>query len=132
MAAIIYPITIEQGATYRGDLIQYTDSANNPIDLTLWSAFLKVRHAIGQEFHMISISSVENEILLGVGTIQFNIPANKTVMMINDGVYDLELVDPQGDVDRFMSGPAYVSRGVTLSQGPVGVTTVVSPIIVSI
>lgn len=112
MPAGRHDILIEKGATYR-QVFQYLDADENAIDLTGWSARMKVRtpdyegdvvHGFDLDTNAspggITISAEDGEITVEVS-------AEDTAAVAADvcrGVYDIELEDPDGVVVRLVEG----------------------------
>jgi hypothetical protein len=114
MAAGIYDITIEQGATFQLSAT-WKDSAGVPVNLTGYSARMQVRPSYESEETLASLTSAGGNITLGgaLGTIIATISATDTQKLnIQEGVYDLEL-EIGGVVTRLLQGKATISWEVT-------------------
>lgn len=114
MAAGIYDIIIEQGATFTLSAT-WKDSAGAPVNITGYSARMQVRSNYDSEEALVSLVSPTNITLGGaLGTILVTIIATDTQKLtIQDGVYDLELQSAGGVVTRLLQGKATISREVT-------------------
>lgn len=115
MAAGTYDITIEQGATFTLNL-RWLDSEGTPIDITGYTARMQVRRKYSDKTSVLSLTSQDNEIILGdsLGTIDVTASDEKTAAInIKAGVYDLELETPSGDVVRLVQGTAVISPEAT-------------------
>jgi hypothetical protein len=112
MPAAPYAIAIEQGAKYRTTLT-LTDR-----DLTGCSARMQVREAFTSPQALLDLSSEPGEgitITPGPpGVIEIVITSVQTAAMTwRSGVYDLELTDAGGEVERLLEGSVTVSPEVT-------------------
>lgn len=116
MAAAVYDIYIEQGATFRL-LATWKDGNNAPIDLTSYTARMQVRRTYNSPDPPLLTFTTENGgitlggtagtvSVLGLATITDDIPAKP-------GVYDLELVANDGTVTRLLQGFVTISPEVT-------------------
>ena len=114
MAAGIYDITIEQGATFQMNLT-WKDSTGSPVNITGYSARMQVRENYESESTLVSLTSSGGDIVLGgaLGTIAITITASATQsLQLEEAVYDLELVSG-ATVTRLIQGRAIISREVT-------------------
>lgn len=111
-----YAWTIYQGATNILPLTYYDPDGVTPINLTGYSARLQVREGYDSEEALIDLDSDGGGIVLGgaAGTVEITISEEESAELDFDrAVYDLELIDPAGDVDRLLSGPVTLSLEVT-------------------
>lgn len=114
MAAGLYDITIEQGATFQMSLT-WKDSTGAPVNITGYTARMQVRGNYESEDTLVSLTSSGGGIVLGgaLGTIAITISASVTqLLQLEEAVYDLELVSAS-TVTRLLQGKAVVSREVT-------------------
>lgn len=113
MAAGIYDITIEQGATFQMNLT-WKDSTGSPVNISGYSARMQVRENYEAEDTLVSLVSPADITLGGaLGTIAITIAASATQnLQLEEGVYDLELVNG-ATVTRLIQGKATISREVT-------------------
>ena len=114
MAATVYDIVIEQGATY-SQSITYTNNGT-AVNLTGYSARMQVRPTMEAATFLIELTNANGRIALGgvAGTIVLSIAAaDTTAITAGRGVYDLELVSGSGVVTRLLEGVATISRNVT-------------------
>lgn len=114
MAAGLYDITIEQGATFTLSLT-WKDSTGAPVNITGYTARMQVRENYESESTLVSLTSSGGDIVLGgaLGTIAITIAASVTqLLQLDEAVYDLELVNG-ATVTRLIQGKATVSREVT-------------------
>jgi hypothetical protein len=111
----IYNITCDQGATLQKS-ISWTDSANNPYNLTGYSARMQVRATAASSTVLLELTTGNGRIT--VGSTEYNVNLLVSAA-ITDGltpglyVYDLEIVSPSGTVDRILEGNFKVKIGVT-------------------
>lgn len=114
MAATVYDIVIEQGATY-SQSITYIDNGT-AVNLTGYSARMQVRSTMEAATFLIELTNANGRIALGgvAGTIVLSIAAaDTTAITAGRGVYDLELVSGSGVVTRLLQGVANITRNVT-------------------
>jgi hypothetical protein len=113
MAAGVYDITIEQGATFTMSLT-WKDSTGSPVNITGYTARMQVRTNYEAEDTLVSLVSPTNITLGGaLGTIAVTIAATATQsLQLDEAVYDLELVNG-ATVTRLIQGRAIISREVT-------------------
>ncbi len=115
MPAAYWKITVEQGATCR-TVLTLSDS-DGTIDLTGYTARLQIRESIDSPTPLYSLTTDPGG---GItingpdGQITITIPAaTSTAWDWRYGVYNLELVNGAGDVDRLLKGEVEVDREVT-------------------
>jgi len=110
-----YNITCDQGATFQ-KAISWNDSANNPYNLTGYSARMQVRPTAESTTVILELTTANGRIT--VGSTEYNVNLLVSAA-ITDGltpglyVYDLEIVSPAGVVDRILEGNFKVKIGVT-------------------
>ncbi len=111
-----YNWTIYQGATNKLPLT-YKDADGKPIDLTDYSARMQVRRLHSSVEVLLCLdSSTGSGIVLGgkAGTIEIRIEADKAALLnFSQGVYDFELINPEGEVERLIEGIVKLSPEVT-------------------
>lgn len=114
MAAGIWNITIEQGATF-DKLITITLPSGDPMPLTGYSARMQIRREVDSASPLIELTDANGRIELGgaLGTVRLLISATDTAALGDDGVYDLELVSGTGEVTRLLKGKARLDEEVT-------------------
>lgn len=106
---------IEQGASFRVPLI-WKDSDGLPNDLTDYTARMQVRAAKEATDILLELTSENGRLVLGGldGTITITLTATETAAIDwCKGVYDLEVVAPDGFVTRLLEGRVSVSKEVT-------------------
>lgn len=109
MGAARYTIRIEQGATWRTTLTL----ANT--DLTGYSARMQARADIAETTTLLDLSTGSGITIDGTaGRIVLELTDEQTTVLDwTEGVYDLEIIAPNGDVTRLLKGPIYVDPEVT-------------------
>jgi hypothetical protein len=113
--AAYWKIVIEQGATWRTVLTLM--DPDGVIDLSGHTARMQIRENIESPAPLYALSTSPG------GGITVDGPAGKITLVISDsvstawewryGVYDLELIDGDGDVQRILKGEVEVDREVT-------------------
>jgi hypothetical protein len=107
-------VTIEQGANWQLTAT-WKDSAGAAVNLTGYTARLKVKDKYGGT-QLLSITSSDSITLGGAaGTITINVAAATTAALAApaSGVYDLELVSGAGVVTRLLEGTVKIAPEVT-------------------
>ena len=106
-------LVIEQGTTWAISW-PIRDENDQPVDVTGWSVRAHVRaHRDSTEVLHEWSSQLGNaeasgsDVILSVG------PSTSSAWNWSDGVYDVELTDPTGNVARVAAGTVRVSREVT-------------------
>ncbi len=115
MAAAKHDILIEQGATFRLNLV-WKDSAGVPVNLTGYSARMQVRRSLNSSEPLLNLTTSNGAITLGgaAGTIAVVAAATLTDdINARSAVYDLELQSADGTVTRLIEGRATISPEVT-------------------
>jgi hypothetical protein len=114
MAAGIYDITVEQGATFRLEAT-WKDSTGALVNLTGYSARMQIRETYESEDIILAFTSTGGSIVLGgaLGTIVVTGTATDTAKVpMTPAVYDLEL-ENAGVVTRLLQGRATITQEVT-------------------
>jgi len=112
MAAGFHHFIIEQGATFQQTLT-LKDSSDAVINLTGYTAEMDLRKNQDDSNEVITLTTANSRITMGgvAGTIILTISAtDSAALSVGDGVYDLEITDSNGKVDRIMEG-TYSIRG---------------------
>ena len=112
MAAGFHHFIIEQGATFQQTLT-LKDSSDAVINLTGYTAEMDLRKNQDDSNEVITLTTENSRITMGgaAGTILLTISAtDSAALSVGDGVYDLEITDSNGKVDRIMEG-TYSIRG---------------------
>lgn len=123
-------ITIGRGALATVDLIiaqgadnaysfrysREVDGVRTPVDLTGYVARGQIRRRVGEEVYL----DLAGILLTADGAIQITIPAGETEApewnKRREGVWDLELVSPDGGVVRFAAGAVSIVPDVTRAK----------------
>lgn len=108
-------MVIEQGATFN-PVLTYQDSTGTAIDLTSFTARMKIKDARTDVAALEELTTENGGITLGgvAGTIALLFSAVDTAAMTwESGVYDLELISGSGIVTRLLQGVVTVSAEVT-------------------
>ncbi|MEO3860112.1 hypothetical protein [Acrocarpospora sp. B8E8] len=109
-----YRFKIDQGATLRRILV-WKKEDGTPVDLTDYTARMEIRDQAGGVL-LYRLDTDNGGLTLGgeAGTITLHIPAaTSTPWAWRAGVYDLELIAPNGDVVRLIQGGLQVVPEVT-------------------
>ena len=114
MPASLYQIICEQGATLVR-IVVYKDSAGTPVNLTGYSARMKVRTSKGAEGAYLALATGGQGIVLDAGgEIEITVPAATTSRLPSGRYYyDLEVVSGTGLVNRVVEGEFTVTGEVT-------------------
>jgi len=121
----IYNMTIEQGSTFsrlisieQPDLL--TDPTGNtfePFNLTGYTARMQIRRTLESATPMLSLTTENGRIEINPGTatneIELSIDAETTATLSTSGVYDLEIIDPNGNVSKVVRGDVTLVAEVT-------------------
>ncbi|WP_344923150.1 hypothetical protein [Streptosporangium oxazolinicum] len=122
MGAAEFDLHITQGSRYRLPMTlrsKPTESQPNPgpLDLTGFTARSQIRPNHGRDTAVLHEMTTENGSIVIDGTagkITLTIPgAVSSLWLWLQGVYDFELVDPDGEPERLLQGAAYVDPEVT-------------------
>jgi hypothetical protein len=121
MALTTTALTIDQGADYVHEwqwIAEDDEGVQTPRDLTDWIGRMHVREAMSSlstltEAH--TDGNAEGLITLNDdGVVRVEFPHSvSTAWTWGSGVYDIELIDPDGGVTRFTEGRITVRREVT-------------------
>lgn len=115
MPAGNYDIVCEQGATFQRELV-WSDSSEQPINLTGYTARMQVRPSIKSSEVVIELTTANARIILYplLGKIQLLLTAAQTAALPAKAcVYDLELVSGSGHVTRLLQGSFTITPEVT-------------------
>lgn len=108
-------LQIYQGATFRHRL-RWRTSGGTPIDLTGCTARMQVRSEVESADVLLELTTENGGITLGgtAGTIDLLVTDEDTTAITwEGGVWDLEIVHPDGTVTRLAEGSISVSPEVT-------------------
>lgn len=109
-----YDLCIAQGATFQKVITWKSDGVL--VDLTGYSARSQIRATSESATPLIELTTANGRIALGgaAGTITLTISATDSASLTaGRGVYDLELVAPNGTVTRLLQGTVTISRNIT-------------------
>ncbi|MBU2249196.1 MAG: hypothetical protein KKD77_20785 [Gammaproteobacteria bacterium] len=115
MPAGYYSFIMEQGADFIRD-ITYKDSAGALVNVTNYTARMDIRSSLSSSTSLISLTTENSRILVtGVsGLFTWTLTAAETMALnFNSGVYDFEIIDPFGEVERLLQGKVTLSKEVT-------------------
>jgi hypothetical protein len=116
MIAGIYNLTCEQGTTFSRLIeIEQPDLVNDPTgqtyigyNLSGYTARMQVRRTVDNAAYLVSLTSQNNglRVIPGIyeNQIQMFMSASVTASINQSGVYDLEIVDAEGNVSRVLQG----------------------------
>ena len=113
MSAGSYDITCEQGTTFSRTLT-VKDASNNPRDFTNYTARMQVRKRLTDTEVEIELTTENGRIAMNSeGQISLSITATDTAALSYGGVYDLEIIDNSGTVERLIQGNFILELEVT-------------------
>lgn len=87
-----------------------------PKNLTGWTAELHIREKLTDVIQLVTLTSVAGDIVITIADAQiaFTIDTATTEALdFSGGVYDLELIDPAGEVTRILEGNVTLRKEVT-------------------
>lgn len=107
-------LTVYQGATFKRTWAVTSEEDGSPYNLTAWTARMQIRAKKKSEDYLLNLTTENGGIIIEV-TVEESIymSPEQTAELSSSGVYDLELVDPQGEVIRIMEGSVTLSTEVT-------------------
>lgn len=106
---------LEQGVDF-DDPLTYTDANGAAIDLTNYTARMKIKNSITDTASIDELTTENSRIVLGgqSGTITCKWTAQQTAAYTFDqAVYDLELIDASNKVYRILKGKMVLIKEVT-------------------
>ena len=113
MSAGAYDITCEQGATFSRTLT-VTDSNGDARDLSDYTARMQVRRTTSSSTTLVELTTENGRISLNSnGEISLSLSATATAALTDEGVYDLEIEDSSGNVERVVEGSFNLDLEVT-------------------
>ena len=116
MIAGIYNLTCEQGTTFSRLIeIEQPDLVNDPsgqtyieYNLSGYRARMQVRRTVDNAAYLVSLTSENGglRVIPGIyeNQLQMFMSASVTASITQSGVYDLEIVDAEGNVSRVLQG----------------------------
>jgi hypothetical protein len=115
MTAATYNITCEQGSTFVQTLT-ITNNATPPVarNLSTYSGRMQVRPDIESSTKLLDLTSSGGDMTLNSsGIIVVTVSATNTAALTQGGVYDLEIEDASGVVERVIEGTFTLDKEVT-------------------
>ncbi len=108
---------MEQGSRFF-QRIRLRTSSGAPIDLTGYSARMHLREAVDSAAILVELTTENGRLAITspatAGELTVTIPtATTTLLDFDTAVFDLELVQPDGEVKRILEGTVTFSREVT-------------------
>lgn len=126
MTAVVRPLYVEQGATFKlgftwhqeGPVVDGVPTAGDPFDLTGWVARMEFRKN-QQTPVLASASTTDGKIILtSAGRVDIKLTDEDTDALTSKSCqYDLEMESPEGDVYRVLQGTVTVSPNITQDSG---------------
>ena len=122
MIAGIYNLFIEQGATFvRLIEIEYPDPSDFtimlPFDLSGFSASMQVRRTVDSSTPQITLTDTNGRIEMqpvgAMNSMRLSLTPAETAILTSDGVYDIEIEDSSGNIQRILRGAVSLSPEVT-------------------
>lgn len=125
MRAGKYNMTCEQGSTFRRSLfIEQPDLVTDPtgatyedFDLSGYTARMQVRRTIDSATFLLELTTENGALTINpaeaINEIFIDVSASVTASVSTSGVYDMEIIDPNGIVSRILEGNFTVSPEVT-------------------
>ncbi len=114
MESAKHDLTVIKGSTFK--LTITLDAGASPLDLTGFKARAQMREEYESTNAFLTFTSDDSTITLGGvdGTVILKASATNTAAIIVDsGVWDLELVDPTGEVQQVLYGSVTIRQEAT-------------------
>lgn len=114
MDASQYDVVVTKGSTFRLNLV--LKSGLTPMDLTGFKARSQMREEYESPDAFLTFNSDDSTILLGGvdGTVKLIASdVNTAAITAESGVWDLELIDPLGEVQQFLYGKVTIRQEAT-------------------
>ena len=115
MTAANYNITCEQGSTFVKTLT-ITSNATPPVarDLSAYSGRMQVRPDLASSTKLLDLTSAGGDMTLNSsGVIVITVSATDTAALAQGGVYDLEIENASGVVERVIEGTFTLDKEIT-------------------
>lgn len=113
MSAGQYNFICEQGATFARTM-SVLDSSNNPRNFSGYTGRMQVRRRISDVDVLVELTTENGRMTLGSdGVINLILTATETSAITDEGVYDIELEDSAGVVERLLEGSFFLTKEVT-------------------
>lgn len=109
---LAFDIRIDQGETWECEIPVF-NAAGNPLSLSGWDAIGQIRPMPGSPL-LYHEWTTGNGLLIGESSITLIVPASVSALWTwRSGVYDVELIDPDGAVTRLVAGRVTLVPEVT-------------------
>lgn len=113
MSAGAYNFICEQGTTFARTLF-VKDSTDTLRDLSTYSGRMHVRRRIDDTATLVELTTTNGRMTLNAnGEIYLSLSPTETSAITDSGVYDLELEDSSGNVERLIEGTFTLIKEVT-------------------
>ena len=115
MPAGIYNFNCEQGSTFER-VIEVTNNDDTIKNLDGVTGRMQVRTTIDAASAMVEFTTANGKMFINgeLGTVTLSLTAAETAALTQSGVYDLELIDASGEVDRLIEGNFNLEQNVTV------------------
>ena len=115
MPAGVYNFNCEQGSTFER-VIEVTNNDDSIKNLDGVTGRMQVRTSLEASSALIEFTTSNGKMSINgeLGTITLSLSAAETASLTQSGVYDLELVDGSGEVDRLIEGNFNLEQNVTI------------------
>ena len=126
MLAGNYNMTCQQGSTFRRTIeieqpnlvVDPTGQTFEPFDLSGYSARMQVRRTIDSASFILELTTQNGALTINptedaVNQIYIDVSASVTASVDAGGVYDIEIINPDGTVSRVLQGIFNLSPEVT-------------------
>lgn len=115
-------LIIPKGETYRHRFTWNSKSGGvtQPIDLTSWTAYSQARATYDAATTIFDLTTENAGLVLGgtAGTIDMTVDDSITAEAPDEGVWDLYLVDPNGEPQRLLEGTVKFTQRVSRPGTP--------------
>lgn len=113
MSAGQYNFICEQGATFARTMT-VLDSSDAARDFTNYIGRMQVRRRVSDTEVLVELTTENGRMTLGSdGVINLILSATETSAITDEGVYDLEIEDNAGVVERLLEGSFFLTKEVT-------------------
>lgn len=115
MIAGVHDFTIEQGTTFTR-LVQWKDSSGDPVDLSGYTAAMKIRESYDSGTVLVSLATGSSGITITAASGLLTIVISSTVTAALDfdrAVYDIELNDGSDVITRLLQGHVTLEKEST-------------------
>jgi hypothetical protein len=110
----VYNLNIDQGATFER-VITVKNPDESLYDFTDYTARMHIREEIDSDDFQVALTTENGGLTLGgaLGTITLYLSPTATSALDDEGVYDLEIIAPNGKIYRLLKGRVRVDTEVT-------------------